>query len=47
MKDLADTIDLLQLFLVHDELLDHRALAPRNSNDGRFGPRTLGLSTVG
>jgi hypothetical protein len=25
MENFADTIDLLQLFLVHDELLDHRA----------------------
>src|SRR5262249_13286019 len=28
MKDFADPVDLLQLLLVHDELLDHRALAP-------------------
>ena len=28
LKDVADTVDLLQLLLVHDELLDHRALAP-------------------
>src|SRR5260221_14762767 len=28
MKDLADVVDLLQLLLVHHELLDHRAMAP-------------------
>src|SRR5262249_36759422 len=33
MKDFADPVDLLQLLLVHDELLDHRALAP--------GPRKM------
>src|SRR3954462_11655467 len=49
MKDVADTVDLLQLLLVHDELLDHRALAPWNSNvppsvEGTApGPRKHGL----
>ena len=28
VEDLADVVDLLELLLVHDELLDHRALAP-------------------
>ena len=28
LKDFADVVDLLQLLLVHHELLDHRALAP-------------------
>src|SRR6185369_14594638 len=42
MKDFADAVDLLQLLLVHDELLGHRALAPGNSIGDRLALERLG-----